>query len=218
MILGSSSLLSMSDTHEHDGSNGRNGFARRLLGTLGLLWVGTLVLRALRGYEGRSIEAGVMDGPRPRRFTPKPFRGYEKRDASVKWILALVLGFLVCGVIIHLILGGYLNALKHQPPPADGWQPIHAAARASPVRASFPQLQISPPLDLQAFRAREQEELNSYGWINRTSGVARIPVEQAMEALLQEGLPTRATTNQTGASSYQLIQRRLEHREPEIHR
>ena len=82
----------------------------------------------------------------------------------------------------------------------------------------MPMLQVSPPLDLQAFRTREGAKLHNYGWINRTSGIVRIPIEEAIEAVLREGLPTRNNTNENshaGPSSYQLMRQRLDHREQE---
>jgi len=41
-------------------------------------------------------------------------------------------------------------------------------------------------------RREEQEQLTSYGWVDRQNGVARIPVQRAMEILTAKGLPTRA--------------------------
>ena|SRR5690625_590714 len=35
-------------------------------------------------------------------------------------------------------------------------------------------------------REREQEELNSYGWINRDEEIVRLPVDRAMELVLEE--------------------------------
>ncbi|MGB9605875.1 MAG: hypothetical protein ACPL88_08365, partial [Bryobacteraceae bacterium] len=42
--------------------------------------------------------------------------------------------------------------------------------------------QLEPvPEDLRALRAREEAELNSYGYVDRQKGVVRIPVRRAME-------------------------------------
>ena len=54
-----------------------------------------------------------------------------------------------------------------------------------------PRLQVKPEADLAAFRAREDEELNHYGWIDRKAGVVRIPIERAMDLIAQRGLPFR---------------------------
>jgi hypothetical protein len=147
-----------------------------------------------------------------------PVRGHEREDANAYWILAAVFFLFVLGFSIQGILAAYLSLLNNTPPPTDRWQPVARLGRPSLILPPGPQLQVSPPEDLQAFRSREEAELNTYGWINRTSGIVRIPIERAIDLVLQEGLPARSQTNesQVGPSSYQLIQQRPEHREPEI--
>lgn len=54
-----------------------------------------------------------------------------------------------------------------------------------------PRLQTTPEQDLQAMRAAEDSLLHSYGWIDRGAGIARVPVDRAVELMLREGLPTR---------------------------
>jgi hypothetical protein len=38
-------------------------------------------------------------------------------------------------------------------------------------------------------RTAEDTDLNSYGWVDRTAGIARIPIDRAMQLLLERGLP-----------------------------
>ncbi len=207
-----------------------NGSTRWLLGALGLLWVGRLAVRAWRKkkiplaererlYDAppRFSRLGVPTSRQLQRL-PKPIRGHETRDANAKWIFGLVVFLLVFGLGIHGILAWFLSALNHTPSPKDHWEPIEGTVQAAAALPPLPRLQVSPPVDLQSFRAREEKELHSYGWVNRTSGIVHIPIERAMELVLQEGLPTRpgGKSNQAGPSSYQLIQKRLEHRQPEI--
>jgi hypothetical protein len=33
--------------------------------------------------------------------------------------------------------------------------------------------------------------LNSYGWVDKNAGIARIPIREAMKLTVQQGLPTR---------------------------
>jgi|SRR5579859_6519 len=147
---------------------------------------------------------------------PRPgTHGHEERDVSVPWIFGIVL-FLACsGVVIQVVLGGLLNHFKSRPAPSDAFRPIQKPAQ--PSTASFPRLQISPRLDLAQFRAREDEQLTNYGWIDRTSGIVRVPIERAMELVLQKGLPVRSNSdNRVGPSPTDLIQQRSLHRQPEI--
>ena len=50
-----------------------------------------------------------------------------------------------------------------------------------------PHLQTQPFKDIFTLRASEQERLTGYGWVDKNTGVARIPVEDAMNLLLQRG-------------------------------
>jgi hypothetical protein len=77
-------------------------------------------------------------------------------------------------------------------------------------RPSLPHLQVSPAADLKEFRANEDRELTTYGWANRSTGIARVPIDRAMELVLQRGLPTRTGTNEgtPGPSVYELQQQR----------
>lgn len=38
-------------------------------------------------------------------------------------------------------------------------------------------------------RTAQQKQLNSYGWVNREAGTVHIPIEKAMDALVQESAP-----------------------------
>ena len=53
-----------------------------------------------------------------------------------------------------------------------------------------------PEQVLAEHRARTQEWLESYGWVDREGGIVRVPIEEAMQAVLHEGLPTREETEE----------------------
>jgi len=144
--------------------------------------------------------------------------GYEKRDANAKWIFGIVAFLLVAGLVMHFVLAGVMERLGKTPYPTDE---LNGTRRGSDTRAqakTFPRLQISSAEELKAFRTKEEAELNSYGWINRTAGMVRIPVARAMDLLLERGLPARTGTNaiQTGPSEYELQQQRPQTGQSEI--
>ena len=141
----------------------------------------------------------------------RPQPGHETRDVNLKWLFGIVFFLLFSGLAIHGILAGFLGLLKGKASAVDLWEPV-ARARGVTVPPG-PQLQISAPVDLQAFRAREEEQLKSYGWVNRTAGVVRIPISRAMELVLQEGLPVG--TNRVGPSREQMMLQRPNQREAE---
>jgi hypothetical protein len=54
-----------------------------------------------------------------------------------------------------------------------------------------PQAQATPDETLKVLRATEEAMLTTYGWVDRANGVVRIPIDRAIDLLLQRGLPTR---------------------------
>lgn len=144
--------------------------------------------------------------------------GYEKRDANAKWIFGSVVFLLVAGLIMHFVLAGVMERLGKTPYPTDAWSGTRRGDQATLAAKAVPHLQIMPVEDLNAFRAREEVELNSYGWIDRTAGVVRIPITRAMDLLLERGLPVRTGTNAatTGPSTYELQQQRPQSGQAEI--
>ena len=144
--------------------------------------------------------------------------GYEKRDANAKWIFGIVVFLFVSGLIIHFCIAGVLSRMEKKPMPEDSWAGARSAENSEAGLKGVPLLQLAPEVDLQAFRAREDAELSGYGWIDRTAGVVRIPIDRAMELIAQRGLPTRSETNKTevGPSSFELQQKRPLSRQPEI--
>lgn len=112
-------------------------------------------------------------------------RGYETRDVRVRVIVALV------GAVILLVLGslaGLSRLLNHY---------RGQAARDDRQRAALgeadpppPRLQSSPARDYARFQEEKQRRLHSYGWVDRKQGAVRIPIERAMELVLERGLPS----------------------------
>ncbi|MDB6056856.1 MAG: hypothetical protein JWO95_700 [Verrucomicrobiales bacterium] len=143
--------------------------------------------------------------------------GYEKRDASAKGIFLCVLGLLVTLVVVDLIVHWIYTDFRKSPTPSDRYTGSVRAKQAAASAPEFPRLQISPPADLSKFRVEEAEQLNTYGWVNQTAGVVRIPVERAMELVLQKGLPTRQNGQQgkAGPSDFELQQQRPNAKQPE---
>jgi hypothetical protein len=144
--------------------------------------------------------------------------GYEKRDANAKWIFGIVAFLLVSGLIMHFVLAGVMERLRKTAYPTDELNGTRRGLQTRAQANSTPHLQLMPPEELKEFRAKEEAELNSYGWINRTAGVVRIPVNRAMDLLLQRGLPARTGTNaiETGVSEYELQQQRPQTGQSEI--
>jgi hypothetical protein len=75
---------------------------------------------------------------------------------------------------------------------------VYAAAQKYPLAASVPHrepptpnLQTQPFKDVHMLRQGEIERLTTYGWVDKEGGVTRIPIDRAMEVLLQRGVASR---------------------------
>lgn len=70
-----------------------------------------------------------------------------------------------------------------------------------------PRIQRTPLVDIYNLHRHEDSILNSYGWVQPETGIARIPIERAMELLAARGLPARTgadpgpTVPETGPES-----------------
>ena len=58
--------------------------------------------------------------------------------------------------------------------------------------APLPNLQKQPFKDIYELRQIENQKLTSYGWVDKDGGVTHIPIDRAMEVMLQKGFPARA--------------------------
>jgi hypothetical protein len=67
-----------------------------------------------------------------------------------------------------------------------------------PLPADAPRLQPSPIQDYEVFRARQEQRISSYGWVDREREVVHIPIERAMELLIERGQPQAKSDSQRG--------------------
>lgn len=123
---------------------------------------------------------------------------HEQTDAGVR--SAGILGgafviLLVFGLVTGYLAFRFFNSPETVGPPAS---PIAAAARVVP---KGPRLQVNAHQDLIDYLNQQQHVLNSYGWVDQKAGVVRIPIEQAMDEVLKNGLPTRGAESSGKAAT-----------------
>ena len=64
-----------------------------------------------------------------------------------------------------------------------------------------PRLEDDERGQMNGIRLREEQALNSYGWVDEKAGTVRIPIERAMDLIAQRGLPVRpAGATETAAA------------------
>jgi hypothetical protein len=125
--------------------------------------------------------------------------GWEKRDVNIKGLfqfafwMAVVLAVTLFGM--RLTFDAYKKA---QPLGATMSPMVTTKDRMIPPA---PLLQVQPHQELQNYCAAQQQDVNTYAWVDQQSGVVRIPVDRAEELVLAKGLPTRSASDATAAGA-----------------
>jgi hypothetical protein len=91
------------------------------------------------------------------------------------WLAAITIGALIIGYFIYKGLGRHAD--KADPVPS----PLPEASR--PVEPPAPRLQATPELELAALRKAADERLGTWGWVDRSTGIAHIPIDLAIASL-----------------------------------
>jgi hypothetical protein len=114
-------------------------------------------------------------------------QGYEpdqpKLAGLVLGALAIIGAVVVAIVVAWLIVRGLADDETAEQP------------RRPPTIVGGPRLQPMPERDFPAFHAEKSRLIHEYGWVDRSRGIVRIPIEQAMALLAAQGAkqgPARA--------------------------
>jgi hypothetical protein len=115
---------------------------------------------------------------------------HETTDVDISAILLSGVGLIVSAVLISFVVWVLFKYFESRE--ARRVAPEYPLAATQEVRVPpEPRLQTNPREDLQDLRAQEDRILNSYGWIDKNTGVVRIPIDEAMKLVVQRGLPAR---------------------------
>jgi hypothetical protein len=127
--------------------------------------------------------------------------GYERQDLQVSGILYFLLGLGVVTLLCILGLKGIFAFLEHREKalqPAVNPLVAKVPEDTRHIAPGYPQSVFpNPKLEedehgqLNAVRLNEEKTLYSYGWVNEKAGTVHIPIDLAMDLLVQRGLPVR---------------------------
>ena len=118
--------------------------------------------------------------------------GFEPTDVSTRGFLYFLLITGILLVITCLVMIGLFSRYRKTDVPIPTVaQPFHDFRVLTPP----PRIQTAPANDIIEYRQAQERLLNSWGWIDQKQGIARIPINRAMQLLLRQGLPTEDQTN-----------------------
>jgi len=148
----------------------------------------------MAGHAQHNEHAGHWSADDQYLETP-PGAGYEHTDASVGVMVKFAFWLAVSAVIVHLgLAAAFVGLVRTQMQPADT-RAYPLATDTAPRLPAAPRLQQIPENEMVAVRRQQDQDLHSYGWIDKDAGIVHIPIEDGMRLLLERGLPTRDQTS-----------------------
>src|ERR1700720_1445101 len=123
--------------------------------------------------------------------------GFEQEDLSSRSALYFLAGLVLVCVVVYLIVFGMYRfldsyATAHQPPMSPMVTPEADTRAVTPENAeTFPQprLEENERTQLRSFIEDQDRKLATYDWVDKDKGAVRIPIDRAMELIVQRGLP-----------------------------
>jgi hypothetical protein len=124
---------------------------------------------------------------------------FEHQDLSPRGVMYFFAGLIALIAVIYAIAFGiyrYLDSYNHAnqatmspmvAPQADTRTVTEKNTRAFPE----PRLEKSERTELREFIEQQDRKLATYNWLDKDKGIVQIPIDRAMDLIVQRGLPVR---------------------------
>ncbi len=116
-----------------------------------------------------------------------PTVAFERADINAPRVALLGAGVLIIALAAVLVVAPPFFGLKEHRAEVSPQRSPNAPAglRLAPQ----PRLQAMPKADLEGYMAGYERTLKTYSWIDRSKGIAAIPIDRAMRIASQRGIP-----------------------------
>ena len=134
--------------------------------------------------------------------------GFERQDMSSSGVYVFFAALAIGGVLTYFIvigLYGFLERYDRSHQPAQNPLTTPKVETRTVVKEDIetfaqPRLEVDERRQLNDIRLQEESTLHRYQWADEKAGVVRIPIERAMDLIVQRGLPTRPANSPTAAN------------------
>ena len=125
--------------------------------------------------------------------------GFEHEDLSPTSVFYFMAGLALFGLIIYLIIFGMYRFLDHyetthQPPMSPMVTPqADTRTVTDQDTQTFPQPRLERDEGARIRESIEDQDrkLATYNWVDKDKGVVQIPIDRAMDLIVERGLPVR---------------------------
>ena len=133
---------------------------------------------------------------------------FEREDLSTRGVFVFMIGLSIVGLVIYFIIVGMYSFLdKYEHEQMSTASPLAPSSEVTARRIPYdpdhgdyvqrkfkdngtPILEHDERGEFKKFVLDQEDQLNSYGWVDQNAGVARIPIGRAMDLIAEHGLPT----------------------------
>ncbi len=127
---------------------------------------------------------------------------YEREDLGTRGIFVFMIGLVVSSIVIYFIIVGMYSFLdKYErsqmvtaSPLVTSPDSMSRVVTQDDMDKAFkdngaPMLETNELGQFGDFLTNQENQLNSYGWVDEKAGVAHIPIGRAMDLMVQRGVP-----------------------------
>ena len=148
-----------------------------------------------------------------------PGTSFEREDLSTRGVFVFMIGLAIVGIVIYFIIVGMYTFLdKYEHEQMRTASPLAPSTEVSARRIPYdpgkgdyvsqkfsqngePLLEYDERGQFKKFVLDQEDQLNSYGWVDQNAGVAHIPIDRAMDLITQQGLPVRPAAKANASSA-----------------
>jgi hypothetical protein len=108
--------------------------------------------------------------------------GHEQSEVSVRLIVVSLAFLAVATAIVFVLVVGIFRYFYAS------YSTEEATRLSQPVIPPAPRIEVAPYEQLQQLRVKEDHILNSYAYVDKQTGVVRVPIDRAIDMLAAKGL------------------------------
>lgn len=124
---------------------------------------------------------------------------YEHQDLSPRGVMYFFAGLIVLLAVIYAIAFGmyrFLDSYNHanqatMSPMVAPESDTRAVTEKDTQAFPEPRLEKNERTELREFIEDQDRKLASYKWLDKDKGIVQIPIDRAMDLIVQRGLPVR---------------------------
>jgi hypothetical protein len=110
--------------------------------------------------------------------------GHEQSEVSVRLIVVSLAFLAVATAIVFVLVVGIFRYFYAS------YSTEEATRLSQPVVPPEPRIEVAPYEQLQQLRIKEDHILSTYAYVDKATGVVRVPIDRAIDMLAAKGLPS----------------------------